>query len=76
MPNCNSNFPDTAGRKTTKRRRTQAIAKSFAFHASAIICKERISGRGVLTKTLLHNSVALHTSVNTYRIAVRKTEEN
>ena len=76
MPNCNSKFPDTAGRKATKRRRTQATAKSFTFHASAIICKERINRYGVLTKTLLHNSVELHTSVNAYRIAVRKTEEN
>ena len=30
-----SDIPDTAGRKTT-RRRTQAIAKRYAFHANAI----------------------------------------
>ena len=30
-----SDIPDTAGRKT-KRRRTQAIAKGYAFHANAI----------------------------------------
>ena len=27
---------DTAGRKTRKRKRTQAIAKRHAFHANAI----------------------------------------
>ena len=30
-----SDIPDTAGRKTT-RRRTQAIAKRYAFHANVI----------------------------------------
>ena len=32
----NSEVPDTAGRKTRRRRRTQAIEKRFAFHANAI----------------------------------------
>ena len=31
-----SDIPDTAGRKTKRRRRTQAIAKRYAFHANAI----------------------------------------
>ena len=31
-----SNIPDTVGRKTRRRRRTQAIAKRCAFHANAI----------------------------------------
>ena len=29
-------IPDKAGRKTTRRRRTQAIAKRYAFHANPI----------------------------------------
>ena len=33
IPIYNSDVPDTAGRKTT-RRRTQAIAKRFGFHTS------------------------------------------
>ena len=32
-----SDIPDTAGRKTRRRKRTQAIAKRYAFHANAII---------------------------------------
>ena len=35
IPNYNSEVPDATGRKTSKRR-TQAIAKCFAFHANAI----------------------------------------
>ena len=35
MPIYNSEFPDTAGRKT-RRKRTQAIAKRYASHANAI----------------------------------------
>ena len=31
-----SDIPDTAGRKTGRRRRTQAIAKRYAFHTNAI----------------------------------------
>ena len=31
----NSEVPGTAGRKTKRRRRTQAIAKRYAFHANA-----------------------------------------
>ena len=34
IPIYNPEVPDTAGRKTG-RRRTQAIAKCFAFHANA-----------------------------------------
>ena len=30
-----ANIPDNAGRKTRRRRRTQAIAKCYAFHADA-----------------------------------------
>ena len=29
-------IPDNAGRKTRRRRRTQAIAKRYAFHGNAI----------------------------------------
>ena len=37
IPIHNSEVPDTAGRKTRKRRRrTEAIAKRFAFHANPI----------------------------------------
>ena len=34
IPIYNSQVPDTTGRKT-RRRRTQAVAKSYAFHADA-----------------------------------------
>ena len=30
-------IPDKTGRKTRRRKRTQAIAKRYAFHANAII---------------------------------------
>ena len=36
IPLYNSEIPDTAGRKTRRRRRTQAIAKRSAFYANAI----------------------------------------
>ena len=36
LPIYNSEVPDTAGRKTRRRRRTHAIAKLYAFHANAI----------------------------------------
>ena len=36
MPIYNSKVPDTAGRKTKRRRGTQAIAKCYAFHANAV----------------------------------------
>ena len=32
----NSEVPDTTGRKTTTKRKAQAIAKGFAFHANTI----------------------------------------
>ena len=32
-----SDIPDTADRKTRRRKRTQAIAKRYAFHANAVI---------------------------------------
>ena len=35
-PIYNSEVPDTAGRKTTSRRKTQAIAKRFAFLANTM----------------------------------------
>ena len=37
IPIYNSEVPDMADRKTRRRRRTQAIAKRFAFCANAII---------------------------------------
>ena len=40
---CCSEFPeipDKAGRKTGRRRRTQAIAKRYAFHANAVTNNE------------------------------------
>ena len=36
IPLYNSEVLDTAGRKTRRRRRTQAIAKRYAFHTNAI----------------------------------------
>ena len=36
IPIYNSEVPDTAGRKTRRGRRTQAIAKRFAFYANTI----------------------------------------
>ena len=37
IPIYNSEVPDMAGRKTTiRRKRTQAIAKRYAFHVNAI----------------------------------------
>ena len=44
LPIYNSEVPDTAGRKTIrrKRRRTLAIAKRYAFHADAITQRENI----------------------------------
>ena len=36
IPVYNSEDLDMAGRKTRKRRKTQAIAKRFTFHANAI----------------------------------------
>ena len=43
-----SNIPDKAGRKTRirKRRRTQAIAKRYAFHANTTITKRRTQANG------------------------------
>ena len=35
IPFYNSEVPDTAGRKTRRRRRTQAITKRYVFHAYA-----------------------------------------
>ena len=35
VPICNSKAPDTPSRKASRRRRTQAIAKRFAFQANA-----------------------------------------
>ena len=35
IPIYNSEVPGTAGRKTKRRRRIQAIAKRYAFHANA-----------------------------------------
>ena len=40
IPIYNSKLPHTAGRKT-RRRRTKAIEKRFAFHANAIIIKTK-----------------------------------
>ena len=37
LPIYNSEVPDTAGRKIKRSRRTQAIAKRFAFYADAKI---------------------------------------
>ena len=37
IPIYNSEVPDTLGRKIRRRKRTQAIAKRFAFYANAII---------------------------------------
>ena len=37
-----SEVPDTAGRKTRKRRRTQPVTKRFAIHANAIKSKTTI----------------------------------
>ena len=37
IPIYNSEVPDTTGRKTRRRRRTQTIAKCFVFHANTII---------------------------------------
>ena len=37
IPICNSEIPDTAGRKTRRRRKTQTTAKRYAFDANAII---------------------------------------
>ena len=36
IPIYNSEVPDTAGRKTRRRRITQAIAKRFAIHVNAV----------------------------------------
>ena len=36
IPTCNFEVFDTAGRKTKRRRSTQAIVKRFVFHADAI----------------------------------------
>ena len=36
IPIYNSDVPDTAGRETKRRKRTQAIVKCFAFHSNAI----------------------------------------
>ena len=47
IPIYNSEVPDMAGRKT-RRRRTQAIAKRYAFHANAKITsdvKNRLKSR-------------------------------
>ena len=33
-------IPDKAGRKITRRRRTQAVAKRYAFHANAKTIKK------------------------------------
>ena len=33
-----SDIPDMAGRKTTRRRGTQAIAKRYAFHTNTMSC--------------------------------------
>ena len=41
IPIYNSEDPVTAGRKTTTKRRTQAIAKRFALHANAITLIEQ-----------------------------------
>ena len=38
----NSQVPNTAGRKTRIRRRAQAIAKHYAFHAYAIKNKDEM----------------------------------
>ena len=35
IPICNSDLSDTAGRKTRRRRRAQAIAKHFAFYTKS-----------------------------------------
>ena len=35
IPFYNSEVPDTAGRKTRRRRRTQAVTKCYVFHAYA-----------------------------------------
>ena len=40
MPIYNFNVPDTAGRKTTTRRKKQAITKHYVFHANTKIEKK------------------------------------
>ena len=37
IPIYNSEVPDTAGRKARRRRRTQVIAKRYAFHAMTVV---------------------------------------
>ena len=44
IPIYNSEVPDTAGKKTT-RRRTQAIGKRFAFHANTKRRRQAIAKR-------------------------------
>ena len=44
----NSKVPDTAGRKT-RRRRIQAIAKRYAFHANSISRRVVVVGRCLKT---------------------------
>ena len=54
-------IPDKAGRKTRRRRRTQAITKRYAFHANAINIKNavitKMSERDLLYVCDLYNQI-------------------
>ena len=51
------NIPDNAGRKTTRRRRTQAIAKRYAFHTNAIIWYVKMWSKNIRIKKLQLKSI-------------------
>ena len=54
IPIYNSKLPDTTGKKTRRRRRTQAVAKRFAFHANVIKVSNYLSvPRKINSKTCI-----------------------
>ena len=62
IPIYNSEVPDMTGRKTRRRRRTQAITKRFAFHTNAIKCVTKSSAKTSVT-TYIHATTYIHVNI-------------
>ena len=69
----NSEILDTAGRKTRRRRKTQAIAKCFAFYANAKICLTIVQTFAELFSVNLFKQILLN--VKTFCVDYRVNEK-